>query len=68
METKIISVQQAIADQWTGERCYLDGAPAKIVGRLLPFAHVVTDDGKRSVEWAWHTVNRIMRRDRYFVS
>ena len=55
------SIRQAIADQWTGKACYLDGAPAIIAGRLLPFAKVATLDGKRSLEWAWHTVNRVMR-------
>ncbi len=62
------SMRRAIADRWTGERCYLDGAPAKVIGRLLPFARIVTNDGARSYEWAWQTVNTIMQRDRCFTS
>lgn len=49
-----------IANRWAGMPCYLDGKPAKIVGRLKDFATVAALDCSASVEFAWETVNRIM--------
>jgi hypothetical protein len=54
------TITAAIADQWTGHHCYLDDKPAIISGRLNRFATVATTDGTQCVEFAWHTVNRIM--------
>lgn len=61
------TIRKAIADQFAGQACYLDGAPAKIMGRLERFAIVATlDPSGPRVEYDWHTVNLVMRRDRYF--
>ena len=60
------TIVNEIKRQFVGEPCYLDGTMAKVVGAKLDFAHVVTLDGKRDVEFSWFAVNRIMRRDRYF--
>jgi len=62
------TISRAIAEQFAGRRCYLDGAPAKIVGRQNGAATVATDDGQRAMEWSWHTVNRVMRCGGFFES
>ena len=54
------TIVEAIANRWAGKPCYLNDKPAKIVGRLNPFATVATMDGSQSVEFSWHTINRIM--------
>lgn len=54
------TITRAAAELWTGTHCYLDDKPAKITGRLNAYATVATMDGKQAVEFAWHTVNRIM--------
>jgi hypothetical protein len=51
---------RAFADQWTGLRCWLDGEPAMVCGRLNTFATVVTMDNAKAIQFSWHTVNRIM--------
>ncbi len=58
------------AKRWTGEACTLDGKPATVVGRKLPFAIVHTVDVLDGpiAEFAWPTVDRIMQRDRSFKS
>ena len=62
-------IQKEIAKQFTGESCYLDGAPAKVTGRLNAFATIAPlNPALPSVEYSWHTVNRIMRKDRYFTA
>lgn len=57
-----------LADKWAGHRCYIDGMSAVIVGRLNAFATVAPDNhyNHPGYEFSWHTVNRIMQRDRYF--
>jgi len=44
----------------------LDGQRAKITGAQLEFAHVTTLDGRLSAEFAWSTVERIVKRDAAF--
>lgn len=56
------AITRAIADRWAGEPCYLDGAPAKITGRLNAYGTVAPlDVGLGKVEHSWHTINRVMR-------
>lgn len=54
------------ADRWTGEDCKLNGFPARVAGRLLPFGHVVTDDLNHRAEYSWETIDRIMQTHREF--
>lgn len=49
-----------IADSYAGCACTLDGKPAKITGRLLPFARVGLMEGSLNVEFAWQTVRLVM--------
>jgi hypothetical protein len=55
------------ADRWAGEECTLDGKPARIQGRKNDFATVAALDGP-AYEWAWETVDRIMRGGKNFKS
>ena len=48
--------------------CYLDDKPAVICGWRNKFATVATLDGKSSFQWAWGTVDNVMRRGRRFYS
>ena len=48
-------------DKYAGAVCTLDGKPAKIAGRLLPFAKVAQIDSALEVEFSWSTVDRIMQ-------
>lgn len=67
MEENRDPIARAISERWTGERCYLDGAPARIVGRLNRFATVAPDNPDvPAIDYSWHTVNRVMERGRYF--
>ena len=60
-------MDELLANQWTGKACELDGQPARIVGRLLPFAKIAPDNPNlSSVEYSWETVNRIMRTTQAF--
>ena len=59
-------MRKAIADEWTGQHCWLNGRDAKVTGRLNQFATIATLDGELAVDFAWHTVNNIMRRHREF--
>lgn len=55
------ATQKTSAEKYAGEICTLDGEPARIVGRLLPFAIVRTiRDGGPAFEYAWETVARVM--------
>lgn len=65
-EKNIDKMQQRLADKWAGERCYLNGAPAKVCGRLNRFATIAALDSDASAEFAWHTVNAVMNRGRFF--
>lgn len=60
--------RQAIADKWTNQECFLDGKPAKIIGRVAGFATVYILGKATTVEFAWETVDRIMQRDKRFKS
>lgn len=60
--------QVSLADQWAGQSCTLNGKPAKITGRLLPHGIVSEINGPISHEWAWKTIDRIMRKDKAFKS
>lgn len=61
------TITRAIADRWAGEKCYLNGAPATVRGRLLPFAKITPQDERlAAVEYSWHTVQRIMERGGFF--
>jgi hypothetical protein len=53
--------KQELADKWTGEPCTLDGKPARIQGRLNEFATVATLPDGPAYQWAWETVDRIMK-------
>ncbi len=55
------TITKAIADRWAGEKCHLNGAPSKITGRLNKFATIAPlNIAIASVEFNWHTVNRVM--------
>lgn len=57
-----------LAEKWAGERCYLDGAPARILGRANRVATVaVLPDGPHE-EYSWHVVGRIMQAGGFFDS
>ena len=61
------TITRAIADKWTGQRCYLNGAPARIVGRLNDFGIVAPDNPSvPSLEYSWHTINRVMEKGGFF--
>ena len=55
-------MQQQVKDEYAGRRCTLDGHPAKITGRLLPFAIVGTHFGGLAAEYSWEAVVRIMAK------
>jgi hypothetical protein len=59
-------VCKAIAEQWVGKVCWVNGHPAKVLGRLKRFATIASDNGLVSVEYSWHTVNTIMRTHKEF--
>lgn len=61
-------VCKAIAEEWVGEACWIDGHPAKVVGRLCRFAMIRSDNGILCVEYSWHTVDRVMRAHKEFKS
>lgn len=61
-------IEREIANQFAGKSCWLDGKEAKVGGRLNRFATVATLDGKQSLEYSWHVVNRVMRANREFRS
>ncbi len=61
------TITREIARQFTGKSCWLDGSPAKVTGRLEPFATISPLNPQlATVVYSWHTVNRIMRRDQNF--
>lgn len=69
--------RSALANRWTCAECTLNGQPAIIRGRLLPFAMVVpldrVPDGAKiipsalqrsagpGIEYSWHAVDHVMR-------
>ena len=58
--------KREIADAYAGKDCTLDGEPARIVGRCLPFARVRSDT--QDVEFAWETIRRVMEEGGRFHS
>jgi hypothetical protein len=59
--------------QFVGERCWLivDGQEyeSRVVGHQCQFASIAPlDSSIPTVQFAWQTVNRIMRQDRLFRS
>lgn len=55
--------------QWVGASCLLDGRPAIVCGRVDDYATVATLPNGPKYEFAWITVDRIMReRGGRFVS
>lgn len=58
--TSPTTVPQSVKDDLCERRVYLDGRPARIVGRLEQFATVRTDDRPfTSAQFAWTTAKRI---------
>ncbi len=61
-----------LAERWAGSICTLDGRPAKVVGRVNPFATVAPveslDDNYAGFQWSWEAVDRIMKAGGNFVS
>lgn len=47
--------------------CKLNGKLAVICGWSNDFATIAALDGSQQFDWAWETVDRIMRRDRNFI-
>lgn len=63
------NAKQKLADEYAGQGCYLNGKPAKITGRLLPYAYITALPDGPSYEFAWETVDYIMtQKDRKFRS
>lgn len=58
----------SMANKYAGCVCTLDGKPAKISGRLLPFARVAQIASALEVEFSWVVVDRIMREGGEFRS
>ena len=57
------SITQWIANRYAGKRCYLNGAPAKIIGRLCAQAWIAPlNTALAPVQYSWHTVQRVMRQ------
>lgn len=56
------------ADKWAGESCTLNSRNAKIVGRLNRFATVAALDMTLSAQWAWETVDCIMKKGGHFTT
>lgn len=59
---------KAIADEYAGRECTLNGQPARITGRLHRFATIHTKrelgaDSPASAEYPWETVRRIMENN-----
>lgn len=52
--------KQEIADKYTGEDVTLDGQPAVVLGRLLPFGHVRNPRTGQSAEYAWETIQHVI--------
>lgn len=66
-------MSQAIIDeikrQWVGHRCYINGAPARIIGNKLRFAIIRADNAQiPDTEWSWYIVDRIMRSGGFFTT
>lgn len=60
---------QEIADRWAGEACTLNGEPAKVQGRKLPYGVVAPLDAAfGGVEFAWQTIDDVMRAGGRFVT
>ncbi len=58
----------SVRETLVGEHCYLDGHAAIVQGRLLPYGRISTLDGKRSFEYSWQAIQRVMAKDRLFYS
>ena len=61
--------KQEIANRWVGEDCALNGNPARISGRLLPYGIIGMTHGRgyrESAEFCWQTVDRIMKTTKTF--
>ena len=65
---KIITQEEKddfVADSMV-KNCTLDGEPAFIKGRLLPYAEIINEHGRTS--FSWQAVKRIMANGGDFVS
>ncbi|MFA5158563.1 MAG: hypothetical protein WC451_05275 [Patescibacteria group bacterium] len=49
-----------MAEKWTGEKCTLDGKPARVLGRLNNFATIAQIPDGLKADWCWDIVDRIM--------
>lgn len=58
--------KRAVAEKWSGEDCTLNGKPARVTGRLEPFASVRGDDGITLAVYSWEAVSRVMESNRKF--
>lgn len=54
-------IRKKYADMWGGHECTLDGVKARVTGRLRNFAIIGQIDGPHECEFAWETVDRIMK-------
>ncbi len=61
-----MSLRKQLAERWAGTSCVLNDRPARVIGRLRNFAIVASDDNELRLEYAWETVDRIMKRDGRF--
>jgi len=61
MKNKPYRTTQDIANDYAGHICTINGEPGKVTGRLNRFATVGSFCGTYQAEFAWSTVERIMR-------
>jgi len=53
---------EKLADKWAGEKCFLNGKPAKILGRLNRVATIAILPDGPSEQFSWQQVERTMRK------
>lgn len=53
--------RKELANKYAGAPVLLDGETAKVVGRNLPFAQVVSLVSAKSAEYAWQTIDFVIR-------
>jgi len=65
---KYKELTQVEKDELVGTKCFLNGKPAQIYGRLLDFPIVAQINNLLEVEYTWKTVQRIINDDGKFVA
>jgi len=58
----------ALCDRAASIGITLNGKPAAIAGRLLPFGWICALDRSEKYEWSWEAISRTVNRDGKFVT